>query len=521
MVNVEGFFSAIKSALGIPLGMSWRKGYGLDPDSTTVSSSDISENPYAQAICDITADDVCRGEEPVSYNYELPTDVEDLPDDVFEVLESFKEELNSIVKWVSKDLQYRGVSVFNATFDKETNKVYLLPNLKELKFYLTKDKKIVAYDYKDVTKENVEDVIIFINYEKDSLVEIDRFNKNIDESLAFEVRPSPMQFKNAQSTLDALNLLENAMKRYRAQLSRLFRYATVDVGLSSGDVQKDVVEAISAALNADSMNLTSTTNEEYNDNIPIIPTRNGKGEPTVHIETPQGEIKEMADVKYYLDKLNLLTRFPATYMDFSEALDGTAASLIRSDLRYAKLCNSIRTLIERTINTFIAQTKSLSNYKVVFSLIQLPTSEDDDVLQAMGNYTTLATDLEEFVMGSDPEEAISIKVHRLKMIQDLFNASVKSPVLQEWFNNYLDYLEELREAREKNESLDEMEAEGGDEGDFGDFGGEDEGGFGDLGGGGDMDLDIGGGDEGGLDIGGGEDEGGGGGEIETITPQTE
>ena len=148
-----------------------------------------------------------------------------------------------------------------------------------------------------------------------------------------------MQFKNAKSTLDALNLIENALKRYRAQLSRIVRYATVDVGLSNGDTQKDVVETISAAINADSMNLTSVNNEEYNDNIPIIPTRNGKDSPEMHLDVPQGDIKELPDLKYYLDKLNLITRFPATYMDFSQAMGTTAASMIRSDLRYAKLSN--------------------------------------------------------------------------------------------------------------------------------------------------------------------------------------
>ena len=189
------------------------------------------------------------------------------------------------------------------------------------------------------------------------------------------------------------------------------RYATVDVGLSNGDTQKDVVEAISAAINADSMNLTSTTNEEYNDNIPVIPTRNGKGAPEMHLEVPNGEgIKDLADLKYFLDKLNLLTRFPATYMDFSQAMGDTAVSMIRSDLRYAKMCASIRTLIEKTINDFISQTKSLTEYNVVFSLVQLPTSEDDDVIQQMSNYSELASDIYNFVLGEDEEESIDLKI---------------------------------------------------------------------------------------------------------------
>lgn len=515
MVNVEGFFSSIKNALGIPIGVSCRKSYGLTSDKQATQDNAIFDNPYAEVICDITADDICRGEEPVSYAFELPEGEEELPDDVFAILESFKKELNSVTKWISKDLQVNGVSVYNVTIDTEEKAIYLLPNLDELTFYLTKDKRIIAYNLADDKKKNLEDVIIFINYEKNSLTKVEENNKDLAEDIMFEVRPTPMQFKNTQGTLDSLNLVENALKRYRAQLSRIVRFATVDVGLSNGDTQKDVVEAISAAINADSMNLSSTTNEEYNDNIPVIPTRNGKGEPHITMETPQGDIKEIADLKYYLDKLNLLTRFPATYMDFTQALGSTAVSLIRSDLRYAKLCNSVRTLIEKTINDFVAQTKSLTKYSVVFSLVQLPTSEDDDVLQAMSNYSDLANSIYEFVMGDNDEEPIDLKIQRLNMIQGLFNASVKSPVLQKWFDDFSEFIEELKLKLQGGQNVEGAEGGLGGEagGGFGggsDFGGEDIGGDIDIGG------DLGGGED--IDVGG---DLGGGGDIETFEPQTE
>ena len=528
MLNVEGFLSGIRNALGIPIGVSYRKTYGSSAEKS-VQKNELFDNAYADAICDITADDVCRGEEPVSYSYELPEDLEELPDDVFSVLESFKKELNSVAKWISKDLQVNGVSVYDITFNKSKKEVedsveienkdkkpevYILPNLDELTFYLTKDKKVVAYDLTSPDKKNKEDVIIFINYDKNSLTKIDDKNKDLSEDIAFQIQPTPMQFKNATDTLNAINLIENALKRYRAQLSRIIRYATVDVGLSNGDTQKDVVETISSAINADSINLTSTTNEEYNDNIPVIATRNGKGEPKVICETPSGEIKDMTDLKYHLDKLNLLTRFPATYMDFSQAMGDTAVSMIRSDLRYAKLCNSIRTLIEKTINDFIGQTNSLIKYNVVFSLVQLPTSEDDDVLQAMSNYTELCQAIYDFVVGDDAEENVDMKIQRLNMVQGLFNASVKSPVLQKWFDDFCEFIEELKENKQNNENEGANSEDGGDDFGGGNFG---EGGGDDFGGGGLSDLgepDFSGED---LNT---EGDLGGGGDIESIEPQT-
>ena len=97
----------------------------------------------------------------------------------------------------------------------------------------------------------------------------------------------------------------------------------------------------------------------------------------------------------------------------------------------------------------------------------------------------------------------------MKSLLGLVNASIKSPTIQDWYNDFLDYLEELRQKQENGEPLD------GD------------GGIGEGIGGGDM----GGGDEGGglSDLGKpdftaedfGGDEGGGSPEIERFEPQTE
>lgn len=508
MINVEGFFSSIKNALGIPIGVSYRKSYGMEGGS--IERNTIFDNPYAEVICDITADDVCRGEEPVSYSTELPEGVDKLPDNVLSTLESFKKELNSIARWVSKDLQVNGVSVYDATYNKEDSTIVLMPNLNNLEFYLTKDKRVIAYDLEDVNKKNLENAIIFINYDKNSLVKIDEKNKDLSKDVVFSIKPTPMQFKNTQSTLDSINLQENCIKRYMAQRSRIVRFATVDIGLSNGDVQKDVVESISSAINADSMNLTSTTNEEYNDNIPIIPTRNGKGAPNLVMEAPDGDVKDLSEIKYFLDKLNLLTRFPATYMDFTQNMGSTAVSMIRSDLRYAKLCNSIRTLIEKTINDFIEQTESLKEYNVVYSLIQLPTSEDDDVIQNMSNYTELASEIYNFVMGDNEEESVDLKVQRLDMIQGLFNTSVKSPIIQNWFDGFSEFIEELRSGMNKNNEDEEgLEEDSSNRLGFG--GGGMGGGLSDLGNPDYTSEDL-------NDEVGGEAEAG---DIETFEPQTE
>lgn len=425
---IESFSQTILRWLRIPPGTSLRKADG----PSTSSIGKIEDNEYVESILDITVDDVCVGEEPLSVNYDSNT-----PEVEQKKLKGICNEFNSIVKWVARDLAELGYSVYDIAVSSK-NKLVALPYLEEVEFYLTKDKRVVAFEQGSTVGEQLKKKLIFINFNKKSLQSIDTKNK-LPSDIAFKIVPSPMQLKNAERTVSGLVSAEDSLARYRIQLGRLARWVNVDIGASQGDTQKDVVDTISSSINANSSSLMNgNLYQEFDDNLPVLPHRKGLGKAEIVSDVPSANIADIVDLDYWKTKLALLMRFPATYMDFSKSMDATAVSLLRGDLRYSKLCKSIGTKITSTINEYISSS-TFNKYHPVFSLTQLPSSEDDDVIAALQSFVELSKDVEEFINGENDSK--ELKLHKLKLLQDLFATSVSSPSIQSWFEEFRKYIE--------------------------------------------------------------------------------
>lgn len=480
----------------------------------------VMNNEYITAILDITVDDICIGDQPVSVNHDS-----DAPNAYAEFYAHVAEEFNDIVKWAARDLCAYGYSVYTVHRvgadgsvegdpdseeqprdglrdpdrmgeERKHPRISLMPYVGGVTFYLTKDKRVVAYALDDNPsyggglvsmadrysheQRNLENVVIFINYDKGSLIpltDIERLPKDDPRrEFAFGIAPQPMQLKNISRTVQTLNLLEGAMTRYRVQLSRIARWANVDMGLSHGDNEQNDLDKIGTAINANSMSLdqgigSDMNNLSFDDAIPIVPNRNGIGRPDIVSDVPNYEIAKMADLEYYMGKLTLGTRFPATYLDFQNALGNTAVSMIRADLRYSKLTDAVRSRIASTINSFVLATPELAQYNPVYSLTTLPNSEDGDVVAALGDFINLASSVEEFVIpnGTEGFDA-GQSLHRLRLVKDLFNGVAISPQMQKWFDDYEEYITDLQAAQESDvtDSPDDM---GGDMGGFDELGG--------------------------------------------------
>ena len=442
---LEAFSQSILRWLRIPPGASLRKASG---PSTSSSFGDIASNDYIQSIVSITVDDICIGDAPLSINFKSDT-----PEDVQLKLKAICDEFNDVIKWAAEDLCIKGYSVYDVSVNKKTNRLVVMPYIEDVEFFLTKDKEVVAFEVGDSRKTSLLNKLIFINYSKSTLSAID--DKEKKSNLAFKVTPEPMQLKNADRTVQGLQSAENSLAKYRAQLSKIVRLANVDIGSASGDTQKDVVDTIASAINANSGSLGEAYTE-FDDNIPVLPNRKGLGKVELVTDVPSADIKELADIDYWLGKLNLVLRFPSSYLDFSQNLDQTAVSLIRGDLRYAKLCSSVRTKLTRTLNEFISKSK-FKKYEPVFALTQLPTSEDDDVISALDNYVDIASRVDEFVVGDG--ENFHAMLHRLKLLQDLLATSTNSPTIQNWFEEYREYIssQETESVQQTSSDYDEFE----------------------------------------------------------------
>lgn len=425
--------------LRIPPGTSLRKNYG---PSTSSGNESVLQNEYIDAMVGITVDDICIGEEPLSINYREGT-----PDDIALKLKEIVKEFNSIVRWVATDLCIEGYSVYDVKVSSK-NRLLLFPYNEPVDFYLTSDKKVVCFEQGNL-KKNLNNKLIFINFDKRSLVAVS--DKNVSSKLKFQITPTPMQLTNATKTLSGLSNAEDSIAKYRAQLGRIARWANVDIGTTQGDQQDDVVNSISEAINANSSSLAAgTAYTEFDDNIPVLPNRRGLGKVDLVTDIPNVNIKELADIDYWLSKLNLLMRFPATYMDFSKSLDSTAVSLVRGDIRYKKLCKKVSTKITTTINDYLGES-NFSEYEPVVSLINLPSSEDDDVVSALDDYVKLTDEVSEFIMGSEGSEDLT-PLDRLELLQTLLAPVTNSPALQDWFEIFREKIKQVQ-----NKGIDEEE----------------------------------------------------------------
>jgi hypothetical protein len=257
-----------------------------------------------------------------------------------------------------------------------------------------------------------------------------------------------MQVKNTAGAARALTISENSITKYRALTSRPARWVNVDVGFSQGTTQDDVVNTISSAINAGSESFSSTSEmTEFDDYIPVIPNRKGIGRPEIVESIPNANLKDAVDLEYNINKLCLMLRFPASYIDFSKELGQTAVSMIRSDLRYSKMCSTIRTKIETTINNFLNASKKFAKFEPRYYLTAVPSSEDSDVIDSLSNNIDLLNSLEDFLI----TESKSLSKHRLDALQNALSCTM-TPSIQKVIDSYKSFIETLPEDIDENQT---------------------------------------------------------------------
>lgn len=249
-----------------------------------------------------------------------------------------------------------------------------------------------------------------------------------------------------------------------------------------------------AALNA------GTSMTEYNNAGPIentvyVPTHNGIGSISTSEIGGDVDVKSLADLDYYTNKMYGQLRVPKQY--FSQTDDstgfngGTSLSIISS--RYAKMIKRIQnTMIQAItdcINLMLID-KGLESYVNEFTIHMLPptTQEEIDRRDSLSSKVGLATDI--MNMLADVEDVTV----RLKILKNLLANIVSDAEIITELQEYIESLE--AELPPEEAPADEMGGEmGGMEGGNdmpGDMGGEP---------GGDLNADLLGGDTEGEDMG--------------------
>lgn len=381
----EGFLIRLAETLGIPLGAKRSPAKNsLSKDSNESTYSDINER--LASIADITKDDVCLTNEPFYYKSKRLRLGKQLKTRVDTLTSLF----NTISRQVAFDLLTRGYSVYKLC--SKDDRFWFQPVLGELNFYL-KDGLIVVED----DGKYVDDLLIFVNYDNRDI-------SNSDYNDVYKVTPVGVQARYTKKVIQAIEDAEASLKRLRAQM-RYIRFATVEVGVNSGDKQQELVDDIAEGFNANSSSLSQT--ESFDDEITVYPVRKGLGKPEVSEFAPNTDIGNLTDLEYYNTQLNQYTRFPKSYSDFSQNLSATALSLLRGDIRYERLVTYVQFLMERGVNNFLNPVSVVKKAGIVFYMRKISSSENVDTLDGLQTSTSLISDILQILESPTLDEALS------------------------------------------------------------------------------------------------------------------
>lgn len=369
----------------------------------------------------------------------------------------------------------------------------MVPNPAEM-FELTKFGKTVGYIQAPVegviTKNNTLDFTTFsYKFKKDDLTiypatefvhaalednvgrseeEVNIFLNNNDydsnsNGLNYTVRKGNSLLANVYKVWRELQLLESSVLLNRVTKSSIVRLINVEVGdMPKENVSKtlmgikQMIEQKSAINTGKSM--TEYTNPGPIENNVYVPTHEGIGAITTSQIGGDVDVKSLADLDYYMNKLYGQLRVPKQY--FSQTDDsagfngGTSLSIISS--RYAKMVKRIQNTIIQAITDAInlmLLDKGLDSYVNEFTIHMLPptTQEEIDRRDNMSSKVQLTSDI--LNMLNDIEDPIS----RLKILKALIGNIIDNPEIISILQEEIEKLEEQSVEEVEETTIDETE----------------------------------------------------------------
>lgn len=289
----------------------------------------------------------------------------------------------------------------------------------------------------------------------------DDYNKEANE-YSYGVRKGQSLLSSIYKTWRELNLLESSVLLNRITKSSIVRLINVEVGdMPKENVGKtlmgikQMVEQKAAINHGNSM--TEYTNPGPIENNVYVPTHGGVGSISTTQIGGDVDVKSLADLDYYMNKLYGQLRVPKQY--FSQTDDstgfngGTSLSIISS--RYAKMIKRIQNTIIQALTDAInlmCLDKGLDSYVNEFTLHMLPptTQEEIDRRDNLSSKVQLTSDI--MNMLSDIEDPIA----RMKILQSLLSNVVEDTDIVQIIQQEIERLEAEVENPEEPVTDEEM-----------------------------------------------------------------
>ena len=299
----------------------------------------------------------------------------------------------------------------------------------------------------DSSSRTPEEVRIFLNDDTSADTDADIYSYNVKrgQSLLYNV------FKIWRE----LMLLENSVLLNRITKSSIVRV----IGVEVGDMPKEMVgphlQGIKGLIEQKSALNEGKYISEYTNPGPIenniyVPTRNGQGALTTQQIGGDVDVKSLADLDYFKNKLYGQLRVPKQYFgdtdDSTGFNGGTSLSIISS--RYAKMVKRIQNTIIQAITdavNLMLLDKGLDNYINKFQIHMMPptTQEEIDRRDNLSSKISIVGDIMNNL--SDIEDVTS----RLKILKSLLSNVITDNEIIDIIQDEIDRLESEGETIEE------------------------------------------------------------------------
>lgn len=329
-----------------------------------------------------------------------------------------------------------------------TNKTDLLSQYQKYSFN-TKD--IEIYGPAEFVHASLDDNISRTKEEVDLIYDVNEKDSN---KYSYTVKRGQSLFYNVFKVWRELMLLQNSVLLNRVTKSSIIRLLNVEVGdMDKNQVQpllqgiKQLVEQ-KAALNTNN-SMSEYTNPGPIENTIYVPSHNGKGVISASQIGGDVDVKSLADLDYFDDKLFGALRVPKAYFgktdDGAGFNGGTSLSIISS--RYAKMIKRIQNTIIQAITDVInimLVDKKLDRYINKFQIrMQAPTTQEEiDRRDNTASKIQITRDVMDIC--SD----ISSDTIKLKILKTLLSTSLPDSEITQLLQEQIDEIEKEKESDE-------------------------------------------------------------------------